>query len=66
MVLDAGDIFQGTPLGTKTEGRAIIEYMNAVGYDAVCAGNHDFDLGKDVFVNLTKLAKFPSTSRSNF
>ena len=30
LVLDAGDIFQGTPLGTKTEGQAIIEYMNDV------------------------------------
>jgi len=59
LVLDAGDIFQGTPLGTKTEGKAIIEYMNRVGYDAATAGNHDFDLGKEVFINLTKMANFP-------
>jgi len=62
LLLDAGDIFQGTPLGTKTEGRAIIEYMNRVGYDACTAGNHDFDLGKDVFIKLTRLAKFPILS----
>ncbi len=62
LVLDAGDIFQGTPLGTKTEGRAIIDYMNRVGYDASSAGNHDFDLGKDVFVDLTRRAKFPILS----
>ncbi len=59
LVLDAGDIFQGTPVGTKTEGQAIIEYMNDVEYDAVTAGNHDFDLGKDVFIKLTQKAKFP-------
>lgn len=62
LLLDAGDIFQGTPLGTKTEGQAIIDYMNAVGYDAVTAGNHDFDLGKEVFINLTKQANFPILS----
>jgi 2',3'-cyclic-nucleotide 2'-phosphodiesterase (5'-nucleotidase family) len=62
LLFDAGDIFQGTPLGTKTEGKAIIEYMNDVGYDAVCAGNHDFDLGKDVFINLTRMAEFPVLS----
>jgi len=62
LVLDAGDIFQGTPIGTKTEGQAIIEYMNDVGYDAVTAGNHDFDLGKDVFIKMTEKANFPILS----
>jgi len=62
LVLDAGDIFQGTPVGTKTEGQAIIEYMNDVKYDAVSAGNHDFDLGKETFINLTKSANFPILS----
>ena len=66
LVLDAGDIFQGTPIGTKTKGKAIIDYMNQVGYDAVTAGNHDFDLGKDVFVDLTKQAKFPILSANLF
>ncbi len=59
LIFDSGDMFQGTPLGTKTEGKAIIEYMNQVGYTAAAAGNHDFDLGKDVFINVSKLAKFP-------
>ncbi|MEJ2054371.1 MAG: bifunctional UDP-sugar hydrolase/5'-nucleotidase [Calditrichaceae bacterium] len=62
LLLDAGDIFQGTPVGTKTAGKAVIDYMNAVGYDAVTAGNHDFDLGKDTFINLTKQADFPILS----
>ncbi|KAA3614774.1 MAG: bifunctional metallophosphatase/5'-nucleotidase [Calditrichaeota bacterium] len=59
LLFDSGDIFQGTPLGTKTEGRALIEYMNQVGYTAAAAGNHDFDLGKEVFINLTEQANFP-------
>ncbi len=62
LLLDAGDIFQGTPIGTKTAGRAIVDYMNMVGYDAVTAGNHDFDLGKEVFIELTKQADFPILS----
>jgi len=62
LVFDSGDIFQGTPIGTKTEGQAIIEYMNDVGYDAVTAGNHDFDLGKDVFIKMTEKANFPILS----
>lgn len=62
LLLDAGDIFQGTPVGTKTAGKAVIDYMNMVGYDAVTAGNHDFDLGKEVFMNLTKQASFPILS----
>ena len=62
LLLDAGDIFQGTPVGTKTAGKAIIDYMNHVGYDAVTAGNHDFDLGIDVFTSLTKRAEFPILS----
>ena len=66
LVVDAGDMFQGTPLGTKTEGRAVIEYMNEVGYDAASAGNHDFDLGKDVFINLTEMARFPILSANIF
>lgn len=62
LLLDAGDIFQGTPLGTKTDGLAIIDYMNQVGYTAAAAGNHDFDLGKDAFIKLTEYANFPILS----
>ena len=62
LLLDAGDIFQGTPVGTKTAGKAVVDYMNRIGYDAVTAGNHDFDLGKEVFIDLTKRANFPILS----
>lgn len=62
LVIDAGDIFQGTPIGSKTDGRAVIEYMNYVGYDAVTAGNHDFDAGKENFAALGHMANFPLLS----
>ncbi len=54
MLLDAGDTFQGTPVGTKTKGEAVVEFFNTIGYDAIVPGNHDFDMGRD---NCEKLAR---------
>lgn len=31
LLLDVGDFFQGRPVGTVTNGRSVIEYMNLVG-----------------------------------
>ncbi len=59
LVLDAGDIFQGTLVGTLSRGKAIVEYMNRVGYDATVPGNHDFDLGKENLIELIKASNFP-------
>ena len=39
LLLDAGDTFQGTPVGTLTKGRAVIDFMNAAGYDLLALGN---------------------------
>ncbi len=59
LLLDQGDIFQGTLLGTRTGGRAMIDYMNLIRYDAMAVGNHDFDLGKENLMEIQKLAEFP-------
>lgn len=59
LLVDVGDIFQGTPIGNKTEGRAVIDYFNAIGYDLVVPGNHDFDLGRDVTRMLAERSNFP-------
>ena len=45
LVLDAGDWWQGTPEGSLTKGEAVAEVFNAIGYDAVELGNHEFDAG---------------------
>lgn len=45
LLLDAGDIYQGTPEGTLTQGGAMIPVLNALGYDAMTIGNHEFDHG---------------------
>lgn len=45
-LFDAGDMYQGTPEGTLTRGSAMIPVMNALRYDAITVGNHDYDHGR--------------------
>jgi 5'-nucleotidase len=45
LLLDAGDIFQGTPYFNFYAGELEYKLMTQMGYDAVTIGNHDFDLG---------------------
>ena len=45
LLLDAGDMFQGTLESNLNEGAAVIRAYNAIGYDAAAIGNHDFDFG---------------------
>lgn len=40
-----GDMFQGTAISNVTKGRAVIEAMNAMGFDGMGIGNHEFDWG---------------------
>ena len=58
LLLDTGDIFQGTLVGTKTKGDAVVRYMNEVGYEAWVLGNHEFDLGRAVPEGLMQQAEF--------
>ena len=53
---DAGDYFTGPAISTLTEGEAIVDIVDSMGYDAVSVGNHEFDHGwKNA---LEKLKKF--------
>ena len=47
LLLDAGDIFQGTPYFNVYGGEVEFKLMSAMGYDAATLGNHDFDAGVD-------------------
>lgn len=62
LLFDAGDFFQGRPVGTVTKGRAVIEYMNAIGYDAMTIGNHEFDIMNDELMETLDYANFPILS----
>lgn len=59
LAVDEGDFFSGTPVGTKTAGAAVIDYMNLAGYDLSIAGNHDFDQGWWELRDRAKEAEFP-------
>lgn len=59
IVLDAGDIFQGTPYFNMYGGEAEIKLMSAMGYDASAIGNHDFDGGLDNLAKQLQHATFP-------
>lgn len=45
LLLDSGDIFQGTPYFNLYEGELEFKLMSQMGYDAATIGNHDFDAG---------------------
>ncbi len=45
VLVDGGDMFQGTLESNLEEGKAVVTAYNAVGYDAVTVGNHEFDFG---------------------
>ena len=45
ILIDAGDVYQGTQLGLLTQGQAMIRGFNHMAYDAWIIGNHEFDWG---------------------
>jgi len=53
-LVDAGDHVQGELFGLLSNGTNPIEVMNALDYDIVIPGNHEFDFGLDYFKNFTK------------
>lgn len=59
LLLDAGDIFQGTPYFNLYGGELEFKLMSAMQYDAATMGNHDFDGGVDGFVKALPNASFP-------
>jgi 5'-nucleotidase len=59
LLLDAGDIFQGTPYFNVYKGELEFKLMSMMGYDASTIGNHDFDNGLEGLVKPLALASFP-------
>ncbi len=59
LLLDAGDIFQGTPYFNLYKGEPEIKALSMMGYDAVTMGNHDFDAGTEGFARQLVHADFP-------
>jgi 5'-nucleotidase len=59
LLLDAGDVFQGTPWFNMYGGKVDFKMMSEMGYDAMAIGNHEFDLGLDGFAEVASHANFP-------
>jgi 5'-nucleotidase len=65
LLLDAGDMFQGTPYFNYFKGDLIMKVMTKMGYDAGTVGNHEFDNGLDDIKSALQFASFPLVS-SNY
>lgn len=62
LVLDAGDVFQGTLFFNQYQGLADAEFYRAIGYDAMTLGNHDFNLGPAATAAFIEAAGIPVVS----
>ncbi len=62
ILLDAGDATQGASFATVGSGAYVIDVMNAAGYKAMAAGNHEFDYGADALLANARKAQFPILS----
>jgi 2',3'-cyclic-nucleotide 2'-phosphodiesterase/3'-nucleotidase len=62
LLLDIGDVYQGTELGLRSRGATMIRCLNALAYDAWVVGNHEFDWGLDAFTDCVGLSAMPVLS----
>lgn len=62
IILDAGDTTHGVPLATVSKGASVIAVLNAIGYDAMTPGNHDFNYGQERLAEMATLTEFPILS----
>lgn len=60
-IVSSGDFIQGGTVGTLSKGQYIIDIVNAVGYDAMTVGNHEFDYGTPRLLELTAQLNAPVT-----
>ena len=65
LLLDAGDMFQGTPYFNYFKGELILKVMTKMGYDAGTIGNHEFDNSLAEMKSALQFAGFPFVS-SNY
>lgn len=58
LLVDAGDVLQGTPYFNFYKGEVEYKAMSAIGYDAGTLGNHEFDNGVEALAAALKFANF--------
>ena len=62
ILLNAGDLAQGTPVSTIFHGLPVFEIANLLGFDAATLGNHDFDYGWMQTRRFLSVSKYPIVS----
>ncbi len=62
LVLDAGDQFQGSLFYSTFKGDVEAEFMEAIGFDVMAVGNHEFDDGPENLARFLETVSFPVIS----
>lgn len=62
LLFDIGDTFHGTNLAILNKGQIVVDVMNAMSYDAMVPGNHDFNYGQNHLKTLKSKVQFPVIS----
>ena len=62
LLVDAGDVLQGTPYFNFYKGEVEYKAMSAIGYDVGTLGNHEFDNGVEALAAALKFANFDIVS----
>lgn len=60
LLLDIGDVYQGTMVSWQTRGKLMIDLFNKMGYDAWVLGNHEFDWGPEVVEEALNRSNMPA------
>jgi 5'-nucleotidase / UDP-sugar diphosphatase len=59
LLIDIGDVYQGTDVSLRTRGALMIDLFNHLKYDAWIVGNHEFDWGVEPFMNALAKSNMP-------
>ncbi len=66
LLMDAGDTFQGTVFVNQFQGESVAPILNMLGYNAMAAGNHEFDFGYQQLLKLRDMLKYPVINANVF
>ena len=59
ILIDVGDVYQGTEVSLRTKGELMIDLFNHLDYDAWVVGNHEFDWGIEAFHQALQRSAMP-------
>lgn len=59
LLVDAGDLYQGTEAGFRTQGKIMTDCLNHLNYDAWVIGNHEFDWGVEAVAAAVEHSSMP-------